>query len=134
MDVVAKRNGEVAETRSGSSSNSRVAAWVVILGLAQLADLATTQVAMSRGAIEGNQVAAFLIAVGGLGLLWFVKASLVAAMAIAVWLVTECRKQSPTRRWVFASSLVWRGLQVCVLVLALTAIHNLTVIGAIEKL
>jgi uncharacterized protein DUF5658 len=107
---------------------TRIALWMLMLSLGQLADLLTTQAAMARGAVEANSVAASLLSTGGLGLLWVVKGSLVLAMGIAVllvrryWLGTERRAQ-------VAGSLVWRGLQLSVVVLALTSVHNLSVIG-----
>ena len=103
-------------------------AWVVLLALGQLADLVTTQVAMSRGAMEGNAVAAVIMGIGGLGLLWVVKSVLVVAMALAVHLVRRYWDSTRDHRAVIAGTLVWRGLQLCVLVLAFTAIHNFSVI------
>lgn len=104
-------------------------AWVSLLALGQIADLVTTQAAMARGGIEANQVAATLLTLGGLGLLWFVKGLLVIAMAASAVLVRRYWADSHDPRWAFAGSLVWRGLQLCVVVLALTALHNFTVIG-----
>ncbi len=107
----------------------RVAIWVGLLGLGQIADLLTTQAAMARGAIEANQVAAGLLTAGGLPLLWIIKACLVAAMAVAVLLARHYWLAGHGRRGVLAGAMVWRGLQLCVFVLAFTAIHNLGVIG-----
>jgi hypothetical protein len=115
-------------TRAGGLRGSRIAIWVLLLALGQLADLLTTQAAMARGAIEANSVAAGLVAAGGLGLLWVVKGSLVFAMTSAVLLVRRCWA-APERRPALAGAVAWRGLQLCVVVLALTAIHNLSVIG-----
>lgn len=109
-------------------SRGRVVAWVVLLALGQLADLVTTQVAMARGALEGNVVAAVIMGIGGVGLLWVVKGSLVLAMAGAVFLVRRYWDSARDQRAVVAGTLVWRGLQLCVLVLAFTAVHNFTVI------
>src|SRR5581483_7758204 len=107
MAVVAKRE---------RLSRGRVAAWVVLLGLGQLADLVTTQAAMARGAIEGNAVAASILDVGGLALLWLVKASLVVAMAVAVLLVRRYWDSVRDRRGELAATVVWRGMQACVAV------------------
>ncbi|HEY8642929.1 MAG TPA: hypothetical protein VIO84_09190 [Candidatus Dormibacteraeota bacterium] len=115
-------------TQTRSLRGSRIAVWVLLLALGQLADLLTTQAAMARGAIEANSVAAGLLAAGGLGLLWVVKGSLVVAMTAAVLLVRRCWA-APERRAAVAGALVWRGLQLCVAVLAITAMHNLSVIG-----
>lgn len=106
-------------------------AWILLLGLGQVADLVTTQAAMSRGAIEGNAVAASILDLGGLGLLWLVKAALVGAMALAVW--AACRYWDAARdgKGAMAATVVWRGLQVCVVVLSLTAVHNLAVMSGV---
>jgi hypothetical protein len=114
--------------RGRSLRGQRIAIWVLLLALGQLADLLTTQAAMARGAIESNSVAAGLLAAGGLGLLWLIKGSLVVAMTAAMLLVRRYWA-APERRAAFAGALVWRGLQLCVVVLAVTAIHNLSVIG-----
>jgi hypothetical protein len=115
-------------TRGRRLRGPHIAIWVLLLALGQLADLLTTQVAMARGAVEANQVAAGLLATGGLGLLWVIKFSLVVAMTAAVLLVRRCWSV-PERRAAVAGALVWRGLQLCVVVLAMTAVHNLSVIG-----
>ena len=118
-----------AITRGGHPlGGARIALWMLMLGLGQLADLLTTQAAMARGAVEANSVAAGLLNTGGLGLLWAVKASLVLAMGLAVLLVRRYWL-GPERRGRVAGSLVWRGLQLSVVVLALTSVHNLSVIG-----
>ncbi len=109
-------------------SSGQVAAWVLLLALAQLADLLTTQAAMERGAVEGNAVAAFLLSTGGPGLLGLAKYLLVVAMALAAWTATGRWEAAPDPRWAVAGALVWRGLQVCVVVVGLAAIHNLAVI------
>ncbi|HEX6349384.1 MAG TPA: DUF5658 family protein [Candidatus Dormibacteraeota bacterium] len=106
----------------------RLGLWMLMLGLGQLADLLTTQAAMARGAVEANSVAAGLLSTGGLGLLWFVKGALVLAMGIAVLLVRRYW-DGPGRQGRLAGALVWRGLQLSVVVLAMTAVHNLGVIG-----
>ena len=102
-------------------TRERIAIWVLLLGLGQVADLLTTEAAMARGATEANSVAAGILSIGGLDLLWLVKCVLVVAMAAAVLMVRT--------RWPRAGSLVWRGLQFSVVVLAVTALHNLSVIG-----
>ena len=121
----------VAIRQSKPVPAARVAVWVGLLGLGQVADLLTTQAAMARGAIEANQVAAGLLAAGGLPLLWIIKAFLVAAMAGAVLLVRNYWLSDHGHRGALAGTVVWRGLQLCVYVLAFTAIHNLGVIGLI---
>jgi hypothetical protein len=124
MSVVAKRE---------RLSRSRVITWVVLLALAQVADLVTTQAAMSRGAIEGNMIASGIMGAGGLALLWLVKGMLVAAMAVAVCLVRRYWDSARDGRGTIAATLVWRGLQVCVAVLGFTAIHNVAVMTGIAS-
>jgi hypothetical protein len=119
----------VVRHKVGAVPTSRVVLWVALLGLGQVADLLTTQAAMARGAIEANQVAAGLLSAGGLPLLWIIKAVLVAAMAAAVVLVRHHWLAGTQRRGALAGAVVWRGLQLCVFVLAFTAVHNLGVIG-----
>jgi hypothetical protein len=122
MAVVAKRE---------RLSRRNITIWVSLLALGQVADLVTTQAAMSRGAIEGNLVASLIMGAGGLALLWVVKGTLVAAMALAVWLVRRYWDSARDGRAMIAATLVWRGLQGCVAVLAFTAIHNVAVMTGI---
>lgn len=119
----------VVRHKVGAVPTSRVVLWVALLGLGQVADLLTTQAAMARGAVEANQVAAGLLSAGGLPLLWIIKAGLVAAMAVAVIFVRHHWVAGHQRRGALAGAVVWRGLQLCVFVLAITAVHNLGVIG-----
>jgi Domain of unknown function (DUF5658) len=123
--------GTIAKGRSISAN--RMFVWITLLALAQVADLVTTQAAMARGGVEANAVAAVLLTLGGIPLLWAVKSALVAAMATAVWLVLHYWSNTRDVRWAFAGSVVWRGLQLCVMVLALTALHNLTVLGQLNS-
>ena len=108
--------------------------WIVLLGLAQIADLVTTQADMARGGMEANRFAAALIAIGGLSLLWLVKLALVAAMAAAVLLVHRYWLSSGAdRRAAVAQAVIWRSTQLCVLVLAATAVHNVQVLTQISQ-
>src|SRR2546423_10629992 len=86
-------NAYMAAINRGSRSmrGTRIALWLLMLSLGQLADLLTTQAAMARGAVEANSVAASVLSTGGLGLLWVVKGSLVLAMGVAVLLVRRYR-------------------------------------------
>ena len=112
---------------------SRVFTWVLLLALGQLADLTTTQAAMSKGAVDGNVFAAGILAVGGLALLWMVKGTLVAAMAVSVVLVRRYWGGSRDWRAGLVRTLLWRGLQACVVVLSVTAVHNLAVMSGIAS-
>lgn len=114
-------------------SRGCAAAWVMLLALGQLADLLTTQAAMSRGAIEGNAVAAVIMGMGGLGLLGVVKSALVAAMAAAMWAVTRYWDGPGDRGAALAAALVYRGLQLCVVILAATALNNLNVLRSMAS-
>ena len=98
--------------------------WIAILALAQLADLVTTAVDMANGGVEANLVAGGLLAMGGLPLLWAVKMCLVAAMGGAAYGLDRHHRRQPGPGSAFAHNLLWRGIQGCVLVLAVTAVHN----------
>ena len=114
-------------------SHGRIGAWVALLALGQVADLVTTQAAMAHGALEGNMIAALIMGAGGLGLLLVVKAALVAAMTLAIWLVKRYWDSTRDRRSVLAATLVWRGLQLCVVVLAVTAVNNFSVLHSMSS-
>lgn len=107
--------------------------WIVLLLLAQVADLITTQIDMAQGGIEANLIAAQVMALGGIGLLMVVKISLVIAMALAVILIDRHGRRDDDRTEVIAHTLVWRGVQVCVLVLAVTALHNAVVLIQLQS-
>jgi hypothetical protein len=112
-------------------STERVLGWIGLLTLAQLADLLTTRIDMNFGAVEGNQIAATLLHEGGLWYLWSVKLLLVLALMTVALLIRRYRNQNPGRRSDLAQLLLWRGVQVCVLVLAGTAIYNFALLGQI---
>jgi len=124
-----------AVTISGGAplSERLVLHWLGLLGLAQVADLVTTQVDLARGGVEANQAAAVLLAVGGVGLLWAVKLCLVAAMGLAVMVAWGPRWRGGEAPRPFVQQLVWRGIQGCVAVLAVTAAHNLAVLGLLTS-
>lgn len=103
--------------------------WLVMLGLAELADLMTTHADRLQGGIEANQVAAFTLGVGGPALFWGLKLSLVIAMAVVVLLAIRFGRSFPGRRARIIQSTVARGLQVCVLLLTLSALGNLVVLA-----
>ena len=106
--------------------------WATLLAGGQLADLLTTQMDMANGAVEGNRMAGELMSMGGLGLLSLVKLLLVGAMVLAVVLVDAYSAEHPGIRSRMARTLVWRGLQVCVIVLVATALHNVAVLAQIQ--
>jgi hypothetical protein len=118
--------------RAGSPpSTERVLGWIGLLTLAQLADLVTTRIDMSFGAVEGNQFAAALLERGGLWYLWSVKLLLVLALMIVALLIRRYRRLSPGRRSDVAQVVLWRGVQICVLVIAATAVYNFALLGEI---
>ena len=106
--------------------------WIALLALTQLVDVLTTKVDIVRGAMEGNAVAATVLASGGYGELLVVKFALVAAMAGAVMLVHAYAREHPGRRAELAQRVVWHGLQICVVVLALTGLHNVLVLASMQ--
>ncbi len=118
----------VTKTPPTAPSPRLIGFWLVLLAAAQVADLVTTQVDMQVGGIEGNQVAAQLIQAGGIGLLWVVKLALVVAMACSAVLVRRYWLRHPDHRAAAATSVIWRCTQLCVLVLALTAVNNVHVL------
>jgi hypothetical protein len=112
-------------------TTERVLGWIGLLTLAQLADLLTTRLDMNFGAVEGNQIAAHLLEQGGLWYLWAVKLLLVAALVAVALLIRRYRKETPGPRSDLAQLLLWRGVQLCVLVLAATAVYNFALLGVI---
>lgn len=88
---------------------------------------------MSQGGVEANLVAANLMALGGIGLLSAVKISLVIAMAMAVLLIDRFSRREGGETSGLAHRLVWRGVQLCVLVLAATAANNLVVLTQLQS-
>ncbi|HEX6489653.1 MAG TPA: hypothetical protein VF137_12380 [Candidatus Dormibacteraeota bacterium] len=92
----------------------------------------TTRVDIGRGALEGNVVAAHVLAVNGFVGLLFVKLALVAVMAAAILLAIRYADDHPGRRASLVQGVVWRGLQLCVLVLFVTGLHNVLVLAALQ--
>ena len=129
-------NGDMAViTKPATSGLGRrtVIFWIGLLSLAQIADLVTTQVDMAQGGVEANLIAAQLMAIGGLGLLTVVKISLVIAMAMAVLLIDRQDSRTGERVGSMAHTLIWRGVQVCVVALAATALHNVAVLAQLQS-
>ena len=106
--------------------------WIALLALMQLVDVLTTKVDIVRGAMEGNAVAATVLQSRGYVGLLLVKFALVAAMAGAVVLVHAYARAHPGRRARLAQRVVWHGLQLCVVVLALTGLHNVLVLASLQ--
>jgi hypothetical protein len=106
--------------------------WLALLGLTQLVDVLTTRVDILRGAIEANAVAANVLHLRGYVGLLIVKLALVGAMAGAVALVHAYAREHPGPRAKLAERVVWHGLQLCVVVLALTGLHNVLVLASLQ--
>jgi hypothetical protein len=106
--------------------------WLLLLAVAQLADVMTTGVDMSHGAMEGNPTAFQVLALGGLTLLWLVKFMLVAAIGIAALLAQRLAQRRGGPMAVLVQVAVLRGMQLSALALALTALHNAFLLTAIR--
>ena len=98
--------------------------WVGMLGMAQIADLITTEVDRNGGGIETNQIAAFVLMVGGAGLFLVLKLCVVAGMAVAVFIALRYRRNHPGERAERCLDIVARTLQGSVVLLTLTAVGN----------
>lgn len=98
--------------------------WVGMLGMAQIADLVTTEVDRMAGGIETNQFAAFVLMVGGAGLFLLLKLAVVAGMGVAVFIALRYRRNHPGERAETCLDIVARTLQGSVVLLTLTAAGN----------
>jgi hypothetical protein len=106
--------------------------WLALLGLTQVVDVLSTRVDILRGAMEANVVAANVLQLRGYVGLLIVKLALVAAMGGAVALVHAYSREHPGPRARVAERVVWHGLQLCVVVLALTGLHNVLVLASLQ--
>ena len=104
---------------------SSLARWLALLAVVELADAVTTGSGMAHGDLEANRLVAVLIEWGGLPVLYVLKLSLVGVLAAAALLVRRHADRHPGPRTEFASRLVWRGTQACVIVLGLIVLHNI---------
>lgn len=118
---------EISEAAVGHARLLTV--WLVLLCLAELADLVTTRADRLQGGIEANQVAAFALGIGGPGLFWMLKLSLVLAMAATVLLALRLSRGFPAGRAAIVRRYVARSIQLCVLILTVAAIGNLMVLA-----
>jgi hypothetical protein len=98
--------------------------WVGLLGVAQMADVITTEVDRVRGGVETNQFAAFVLQVGGPGLFMLLKLGVVLGMAIAAYIALRYRRHHPGERAERCLDIVARTLQGSVVLLTVTAIGN----------
>lgn len=107
----------------------RLAIWICLLYLAELADLITTHADRARGGVEANQFAAWTLEAGGPVLFWALKLGLVVAMGCVVLRALRLRRLCPGGRAEVTLNWVERGLQACALALTLVAVSNLAVLA-----
>lgn len=119
-------------SRLGLSADRPWLIWILLLASGQAADLATTRVDISRGALEANATVAHLLHTGGFPLVLLVKLSMVVAMSLIVLMVHRYTGSEPGARGRTARTIVWRGLQLCVVVLTVTALHNVVVLAQLQ--
>jgi hypothetical protein len=112
-------------------SSRLLATWVLLLAGAQLVDVITTGVDLSRGGVEANRLVAGLLATGGLGLVFGLKLLLVAAMATACLVLKRYAEAHPSFQAHAAHAFVWRVIQLSVLGLLLVGVHNTAVLAQI---
>ena len=107
--------------------------WILLLALAQVADVVTTGVDMAHGGIEANRLVSTLLGIGGLWLVFALKLMLVAAMGVAVILLRRFAASQPSLQARAAHAFVWRALQLSVVGLVLVAIHNTALLAQIAQ-
>ena len=105
--------------------------WILLLACGEAADLATTKVDIARGALEGNGTVVNLMQAGGFGLVFGVKLLMVLAMVGIVLLVLRYTSSQGGQGHV-VRRVVWHGLQLCVVVLMVTDMHNAVVLAQIQ--
>lgn len=113
-----------------SQSGRREAVWIGLLALAQLADVVTTWVGLAHGNVEGNPQAANVLGVGGIVLLWLMKFSLVAAIAVVLLLsrraMLQAERDGAEGLMVRLPHFVaLRGTQAAVVVLSAISVNNI---------
>jgi hypothetical protein len=119
------------EARFNVPSSRVVTTWILLLAGAQVADVLTTGVDMAYGGVEANRFVVSLLALGGLGLVFFMKLMLVAAMAIACVILKRYAQSHPSRQARAAHAFVWRAIQISVLGLVVVAVHNTALLALI---
>lgn len=101
--------------------------WVILLAIAQMADVITTQADTLRGGIEASHTSALIMNVGGPGLFGALKLSLVLGMALAGTLALRYRARNPGRYGELCVGVVARTIQLCVVLLTLAVLGNASV-------
>ena len=120
------------QARIRAPSSRLLAIWILPLAAAQLTDVITTGVDMAYGGMEANQLVTTLLQMGGLGLVFFTKLILVAAMAVACIVLKRYAESHPSFHARAAHAFVWRAIQLSVLGLVLVAVHNTAVLAQIS--
>ena len=130
--MLGSQTGLIVKPRQASSVGAgRLKFWLLLLSLAEFADLMTTRADRLQGGIEANQVSAFVLGIGGPPLYWALKLGLVLAMALIVLLTIHIVYSFPGRRAGIVQAVVARGLQVCVLFLTVSALGNMVVLASL---
>jgi len=119
------------QARLQAPSGRHLAVWILLLAGAQMADVITTGVDLAYGGVEVNSLVSSLLAMGGLGLVFFLKLLLVVAMGLACVALKRYALLHPTLPARAAHAFVWRAIQVSVLGLVLVAVHNTAVLAQI---
>ncbi len=114
--------------RSAADYSRQLKVWLVLLCLAELADLITTRADRLHGGIEVNQVAVFTFGVGGPGLFWVLKLGLVVVMAAIALLAMRVAREIPAGRARIVQRYTARSIQICALILTAAATANLGVL------
>jgi hypothetical protein len=119
------------QVRLAAPSGRVLTTWILLLAGAQLADVVTTGVDMAYGGVEANRLVAWLLAAGGLGLVFALKLLLVAVMAIACILLKRYAQRHPSHHARAAHAFVWRAIQLSVVGLMVVAVHNTALLAQI---
>ncbi len=116
--------GPADSLRTGASPFRlrRDSAWLLLLALGELADIATTRFGMGHGTFEVNPVSAWLLS---RGFLEIVKIAAVAAMVLVALLVVRFASRADTARATSMRKWSFRGMQVSVWALTGGTLMNL---------
>lgn len=102
--------------------------WLLLLLVAQLADVASTAFGNLHGTVEANPTAAHVLGLGGFHLLGLVKVVGVGVLATLL-MVTHRRAALHPSRWTRALyGTAWGGVQVVAMVMTAAAVSNTALI------
>lgn len=122
------RIGTFLEPRLGRVSQRLLGVWIAMLLLAEADDVYTTAADLKRGGIEGNQLAAEILNLGGPQLLALVDFCIVLTIAVIALLAVRLRDKRPTLSSRLLVELVYRGIQMGVLLRLVNATANLVIL------